>query len=592
MEMLIPLSRFEVNYEVGSGRPYSDLDRLVLRAVADGAGTVERLSAIFKLPERLLIEVIVTLARAGWVAVDVAEGGFKATASGGEAAQTGTIPPFCILRNAQAVVVMERLTGSLISERGDISYTNSYALKDSKEWDRIERLPASHLEDRLDAGQVDRLLRTEPGEWIHSVDTPVLISRGRHWLPVRVDLEKQKVHRLPEQWQKELAPLLLARAAGSASPIRVDIGSARIETATIAIETDVETEDLLTDAPTHSRALRAALSDAKSTVVIASAFLDTAAIEGEFRSLIVAALKRGVQVNLLWGYSAGGDIQSTKTAIRWLRDIRREAGADQALLRFNGEPTESHAKLLIYDTPEGHTAYVGSCNWLSTPLTGATDFVGSNVSVRLRHPALTASLYRMAASLWLTSRGGQMSETPERLRRIASLLEEQNQLSPPPREASPNRCSVRLVRDREHTALLRDVLLYETGTVRLTSHKLGNIALTRLASRQPAGSAPAEPLIVNYGETFLDADALTGLVNRTAPSGVHLCHTPRLHAKLLATKERALVSSFNFLSADPFGTQTSAREVGVLIEGGELPGLLLNLALGRPLEAASAIGVA
>jgi len=115
MEMLIPLSRFEVNYEVGSGRPYSDLDRLVLQAVADGAGTVEQLSAIFKLPKRLLIEVIVTLARAGWVAVDVAEGGFKATASGGEAAQTGTIPPFCVLRNAQAVVVMELFTGSLIS---------------------------------------------------------------------------------------------------------------------------------------------------------------------------------------------------------------------------------------------------------------------------------------------------------------------------------------------------------------------------------------------------------------------------------------------------------------------------------------------
>src|SRR6185503_18756708 len=149
---------------------------------------------------------------------------------------------------AQAVVVMERLTGSLISERGDICYTNSYALKDSKEWDKMERLPADHLEDRLDAGQVDRLLRTEPGEWIHSVDTPVLISRGRHWLPVRVDREKQKVHRLPEQWQKELAPLLLAKAEGSASPIRVDMGQARIETATAAVKAEVGAEDLLTDA--------------------------------------------------------------------------------------------------------------------------------------------------------------------------------------------------------------------------------------------------------------------------------------------------------------------------------------------------------
>jgi phosphatidylserine/phosphatidylglycerophosphate/cardiolipin synthase-like enzyme len=293
-------------------------------------------------------------------------------------------------------------------------------------------------------------------------------------------------------------------------------------------------------------------------------------------------------VNLLWGYSAGGDIPSTKTAIRWLREIRRETGTDPGLLRFNGEPTESHAKLLIYDGPEGHTAYVGSCNWLSTPLTGATDFIGSNVSVRLRHPVLTASLYRMAASLWLTSRGGQMSETPERLRRIASRLEEQNQLSPLPKDGSPNKCSVRLVRDREHTALLRDVLLYETGKVLLTSHKLGNIAPTRLASRQPAGNKPAEPLIASYGETFLDAEALSGLAKSTVSTGVRLWHTPRLHSKLLATKERALISSFNFLSADPFGAQARAREVGVLIEGGKIPGLLLNLAIGATTAATAA----
>ena len=245
-------------------------------------------------------------------------------------------------------------------------------------------------------------------------------------------------------------------------------------------------------------------------------------------------------------------------------------------------PTESHAKLLIYDASDGHTAYVGSFNWLSTPLKGVQeDFIGSNVSVRLHHPVLIASLYRMAASLWLTSRGGQMSDTPERLRRIASLLEEQNLVSPSPTNSSPTKCLVRLVRDREHTALLRDVLLYETGKVLLTSHKLGNIAATRLASRQSVGNNPAEPLIVHYGETFLDAEALSGLAKTTASSGVQLCHTPRLHSKVVATNERAVVSSFNFLSADPFGAQARAREVGVLIEGGKIPGFLLNLALGR-----------
>lgn len=582
IEMILPLSRFEVHYEVGAGRPYSALDRLVLQAIAGDARTVEQLSTIFKLPKRLLIEVVVTLARAGWVAVDVAKGGFKVTTSGGEAAATGQIPPFCVLRDVHAVVVMECLTGSLIAERGDISYTNSFALKQTGEWESVQRLPALHFEDRLDAGQVDRLLPTESDEWIHSVDTPTLISRGRHWLPVRVDLEKQRVHRLPEQWQKELAPLLLAKAAGAASPVRLNTGYGRVETATSGVETHLTSEDLLTHAAAHQGALKAALSYAKTTVVIASAFLDIAAMEGDLRSLIVAALKRGVQVNLLWGYSAGGDVQATKTAMRWLREIRRETGACPGLLRFNGEPTESHAKLLIYDGPEGYVGYVGSYNWLSTPFTGkADDSIGSNVSVRLRHPELIACLLRTTASLWLTSRGGQMSETPERFRRIAASLEQQTQLSPAPTDDSPDKCLVRLVRDREHTALLRDVLLYEDGNVLVTSHKLGDIALTRLASRQPVGDKPAEPLIVNYGETLLDTEALNALATSTASSGVQLCHTSRLHAKVLATKHRAIISSFNFLSSDPFGTQARAREVGVLIEGGNIPEALLNLPVGR-----------
>jgi phosphatidylserine/phosphatidylglycerophosphate/cardiolipin synthase-like enzyme len=487
---------------------------------------------------------------------------------------------------------MECLTGSLISERGDISYINSYAFKPGTEWEKVQRLPAQYFEDRLDAGQVDRLLPTESDEWIHSVDAPVLISRGRHWLPVRIDLEKQKVHHLPEQWQKELAPVLLAKAAGINPPVRIETQNGRVETATTEVETCLAAADLLTHAAAHHGVLKTALLDAKTTVVIASAFLDTKAMDGELRNLIIAALKRGVQVNLLWGYAAGQDLTATKVAMRWLRDIRRETGASPGLLRFNGEPTESHAKILIYDGSEGHIGYVGSYNWLSTPLTGTSeDFIGSNVSVRLRHPGLTASLYRTAASLWLTSRGGQMSETPERLRRYAASLEEQARHSPEPKEESPNSCLVRLVRDREHTALLRDVLLYEDGNVLVTSHKLGDIAPTRLASRQPSGGKPANPLIVNYGESFLDSESFNSLVQSTASAGVKFSLVGHMHAKVVATKDRAIISSFNFLSADPFGNQARAREVGVLIEGGNLPEFLLNLPVGRtvPTPQASSI---
>lgn len=37
-------------------------------------------------------------------------------------------------------------------------------------------------------------------------------------------------------------------------------------------------------------------------------------------------------------------------------------------------------------------------------------------------------------------------------------------------------------------------------------------------------------------------EALNGLAKGTAASGVQIRHTPRLHAKILATKERAVIT--------------------------------------------------
>ena len=42
-----------------------------------------------------------------------------------------------------------------------------------------------------------------------------------------------------------------------------------------------------------------------------------------------------------------------------------------------------------------------------------------------------------------------------------------------------------------------------------------------------------------------------------------------MHAKVLVSDASACISSYNFLSADPFGTARKARELGVVLDGGE-----------------------
>ena len=87
----IPVALYPVRYETRRGRPYSGFERLVLDAVADGAGDIGELEELFGVHRRIVVECVVTLVQAGWVAV-AADGALVATAAGREAAHIGGIP--------------------------------------------------------------------------------------------------------------------------------------------------------------------------------------------------------------------------------------------------------------------------------------------------------------------------------------------------------------------------------------------------------------------------------------------------------------------------------------------------------------------
>jgi len=48
--------------------------------------------------------------------------------------------------------------------------------------------------------------------------------------------------------------------------------------------------------------------------------------------------------------------------------------------------------------------------------------------------------------------------------------------------------------------------------------------------------------------------------------GGAVAHVPGMHAKVVVSDSSVCISSYNFLSADPFGTAKRARELGVVIE--------------------------
>jgi hypothetical protein len=65
MIAFLPIARYRVVYQVASGRPFSSFERLLLKAIKDGHGSVPALAKMFCIHRRMIVEGLVTLMQAG-----------------------------------------------------------------------------------------------------------------------------------------------------------------------------------------------------------------------------------------------------------------------------------------------------------------------------------------------------------------------------------------------------------------------------------------------------------------------------------------------------------------------------------------------
>ena len=70
-----------------------------------------------------------------------------------------------------------------------------------------------------------------------------------------------------------------------------------------------------------------------------------------------------------------------------------------------------------------------------------------------------------------------------------------------------------------------------------------------------------------YGLTELDEQWRTRIELLATAAGGTVARVADMHAKVLVSDSSACISSYNFLSADPFGTAKRARELGIVLEG-------------------------
>lgn len=582
MIYLIPVSRFQVVYESAVGRPFSQLEQMVLRAIGEGVTDLDVMQATFCVHPRILIEALVTLTQAGWVSLSSQEGGFLLTSEGVRATRDGEQPTTTAVSRNAAFVLLERVSGGVIANN-DVRFFSRKQLETV--WEVAGRLKASYHENNIDEGRVRQLLPRRQGEWVRWIGPITMKSKNAHWIPVDVDTVNNTVVGLPDQWGIGLTPWILEEVRTRSDEVTADPRSGEwvgtgdswrpatsddLSAWEERAQVELQQSDLVIGSEDHGALLKTALAEAATNVFVAAAFLNAPALRA-LGPHLMAALARGVSVDLLWGYSAGAD--QGQAALGEVEKIAYEAKRSgySGVLRFNRAASGSHAKLLLFDGATGMEACLGSFNWLSA-LEGAAHGALYDISVRLREPFLVAELCGCAAGMWVESESerDRLSSTPGRWRTVAGELERRAAhaatCAHTPGAAVKN-TTARLVFDREHEGILREWAATARERLFVLSHRLGRAAESRLVR---AGECRPSQLRVVYGHTELQEEWRSKVERMVQHAGGTIVRREEVHAKVLVRDSSVCISSYNFLAADPFGTARRARELGVELNGGQI----------------------
>ena len=513
MIVLIPASQFRVAFDVGSGRPYSRFEALLLRAVADGAESIEDLRNTFRVHPRLVVDALVSLTREGWVAVGSGGGhNFMLTGGGRAALKTGKAPESRLIGSRSTMVVMERISGAL-ARNDEVRFIPDKEARQMR--DEALRLRPEVTANALLEGQVEPLLYHPQGEWISSIGPIDMVTKGS-WVPVTVDFEENRVFGLPDSWAK-LTLLLLDEARAARDKFEADVllkswerapAAQRARRATLEDEEDaapptrehrlaIKDEDLVLGGPANDAFLRRAVSKAKQSLLVVSALANAPRLE-QLRSDLSQALSRGVLLDILWGN--GGTDEDQSAVLDFLKKLAYESRQrnDPGELRFNASPCRLWANILVSDDAFGS---IGGYRWLSDDANGPA----AAVSTVIPAGSLLVQLMRLVAGYWGTTPGAQLSSSPDRWRVISSRLDEHLSAEvAPPVTVEPS--SAYLVTDRGHEIEWMDAIgnAKRRVLVAFSTPRLAADVLRRV--RAVDGSPRATRVTAFVGSTTVDGD--------------------------------------------------------------------------------------
>lgn len=412
MIVFLPISVFRVPFEVAAGRPYSHLERLALDAIADEATELDALCAKFGIHKRIIVEVLVTLMYAGWIALDTKEDGlgnkYCITEAGKRAVDGASLdgeplPREISMRKASISIVMERTLGH-VARNSEVNWHHHSKLRDL--WRNGLVLPKKHVRNAIGPALIEPILPRNPGEWIRHIGVPFSTRRGGDFAVAYADISRQEVIGLPRAWQPMLVDYIL-RYVGDISAAEnlptLDQAEAVPYLATDGVKRPHDDGSLrswtislnevafVVGAEEHRLAMLEFLGNIKSHCTIVSPITDGAIPEGVL-SGIYDAVKRGVCVSILWSRGVGfGEQSGSWEGIALLRKLigERDEYRNAGRVAVNEDSLESSACVLFGDLGGELCAIIGNYSWFGEK---QESFAAGPVSCKVTHDGVLGAV--------------------------------------------------------------------------------------------------------------------------------------------------------------------------------------------------------
>lgn len=570
VRIAVPVLQGRRTFHFDKGKPWTILEHILLATIAQKESSASELSSRANIPQRLIIEGLIRLMRAGWLQMIQRKSAviFQATDRGLAVATQKELPNSTKRMSRKYTFIIEQITGGVFRSR-ELPYFHTHVLQERAKLepiifidrpsqpiiDETRHLVAALFDDDekfvgIDASG-DRLAERWSLVTVRNGKVDGLTSRASAGLVDAISRVASNVKvsaiSTPATYQAANHSALLANKF---SPTR-----------TIAFSNS----DLVLGGKEHRDAIVGLLRNARHRVIIHSTFIDEVRFNELLESFRVAH-SRGAEIDVMWGQDDSvKTTKSTRQAVTRIREALISAKLDR--LRIHPFSTSSHCKIAIADEGlrDRYIGYIGSCNWLST------GFESFEASARLRDPKIVADLIDQLAELSRGSHGRWTEFTGE----LVALSAHLNSMTPLP----AGRATASIVLGPQHPSLIHEARDSAVKRILVASHRFGSAAQPIvLTPSLAAAKQRGVQTDVFYGRPSgpLDGEDLASLVVINSGHGITIrpVRKPRLHAKILAwDSDSVVVTSQNWLSADP-PDSNPRQEIGISLR---MPGIARNL---------------